>query len=77
MIGMVRRALKRRRAIRETVARLIEQMEVGAWSHARDRAFSAQSPEDRAFWRRVQARIEAHDDRTARATVRRRRRART
>jgi hypothetical protein len=73
MINMVRRALERRRAIRETVDRLIEQLDAGAWKHARDRTFAAGTRDDLAFWRQVQARIEAHDDRTARASVRRKR----
>ena len=76
MIGLIRRALDRRREIRQTVEQLITQMGGGAWKHARERADSAQTPQERARWRKIQARIEAHDDRTARMTVRKRRRAR-
>jgi hypothetical protein len=50
-------------------------MEKGAWSHARDRVFSSQTHEDRKFWRRVQASIEAHDDRISRTSARRRARS--
>jgi len=74
MMGFVTRVLERRRAIRETVTRLREQMEAGAWAHARDRAYSAATPDDEAFWRKVQVRIEALDDHTTRMSVRRRRR---
>lgn len=75
MIGMIRRALDRRRVIRETAEELITRMGAGAWKHARERASAAQTPEERVRWRRIQARIEAHDDRTARMSVRKRRRA--
>lgn len=75
MIGWIRRALDRRRAVRETAARLLEQMGNAAWKHARDQADIAKLPADRAFWRKVQSRIEAHDDRKTRISVRRRRRA--
>jgi hypothetical protein len=72
MIDIVKRALARRRAIRDTVQRLIDQMAEGAWAHARDRAFASQTQEDRTFWHKVQGRIEAHDDRTTRMSIRRR-----
>jgi hypothetical protein len=72
MIGLLTRAFERRREIRATVERLIEQMQEGAWKHARDRLFSAPTPADRAFWHEVMRRIEAHDDRLARTSVRRR-----
>jgi hypothetical protein len=75
MFGFITRAFARRREIRDTVQRLIDQMEKGAWSHARDRVFSSQTHEDRKFWRRVQASIEAHDDRISRTSARRRARS--
>ena len=75
MIGMIRRAVDRRRAIRETAEELITRMGAGAWRQARERAGAGQTPEGRARWRKIQARIEAHDDRTARMSVRKRRRA--
>ncbi len=72
MIGMIRRAIERRRATREMVERLTEQLEAGAWKHARDRANAVATGEDRAFWRGVLAHIEARDDFAARTSVARR-----
>lgn len=78
MIGLVRRALDGRREVRETVERLVAGMGAGAWKHARERASAAPTPQERAKWRKVQARIEALDDRTARMSLRKSaRRART
>lgn len=72
MIGMIRRALDRRRATREMMERLTEQLGAGAWKHARDRANAAATGEDRAFWRGVLAHTEARDDLAARTSVARR-----
>ncbi len=72
MIGVLRRALERRRAVRMMVEQLVAQMGAGAWKHARERASSAQTAEERIRWRMVQDRIEAMDDRSARLTARKR-----
>ena len=63
MIARIRRAIDRRRSLKQTVREMMERNEVGAWSLAKERAHNATDGEERAFWNGVVSRIETLEDR--------------